>query len=226
MNAIHSDEIEEEPVVSERDPHEESRPAAGAPEPGRRAFLGATTGLAMAGGLAASYGTFAAMAGSFLYPANTGATSWQFVAAVASFADGESLSFKTPLGERVAIARRGATGTVADFVALSSTCPHLGCQVHWEPQNSRFFCPCHNGAFDPSGKAIAGPPFEANQSLPQFPLRVVEGLLYIGVPTDRVAPPERPGMALEGGAPTGPGHDPCLFQAFPRSGAGGGGEEA
>lgn len=204
--------------MTESHPHGESA-STGTNETGRRTFLGATSAVAMAGGLAASYGTFAAMAGRFLYPASADATAWQFVAAVADIADGASLTFRTPHGERVAIARRGGTGTVADFVALSSTCPHLGCQVHWEPQNSRFFCPCHNGAFDPSGRAIAGPPFEAKQSLPQFPLRVEAGLLYIAIPTDRVAPPDRPGVALESGAPAGPGHDPCLFQPFRPGGA-------
>ena len=152
----------------------------------RRVFLRSVSALAMAGGLAASYGTFAAMAGRFLFPASKGDLSWQFVAPVASFADGSALDFRTPLGERVAIARRGG-----EFLALSSTCPHLGCQVHWEPQNARFFCPCHNGAFDSSGKAIAGPPFEAGQSLSQFPLRISEGLLYIGIRTDGVPAPAK-----------------------------------
>ena len=185
-----------------------SRPEAS----GRRAFIGTASVVAMGGGLVASYGTFAAMAGRFLYPANTAAASWQFVADVAGFPDGGSIAFRTPFGERVAIARRGRTGSADDFVALSSTCPHLGCQVHWEPQNNRFFCPCHNGAFDPSGRSIAGPPFEAGQSLPRFPLRVEQGILYIQVPTDRVTRATGPGVvgALDDDAPRGPGHDPCL----------------
>ncbi len=71
-------------------------------------------------------------------------------------------------------------------MALSSTCPHLGCKVHWEAPENRFFCPCHNGAFDPSGRAIAGPPAEAGQSLGRYPLRIEGGLLYIEVPTERL----------------------------------------
>jgi Rieske Fe-S protein len=212
--------------MSDRPESSEKDAVASTPEekgPSRRTFLSATSAVAMTGGLAAGYGTFAAMAGRFLYPARSGSASWQFVASVADFADGASLDFRTPDGERVAIARRGTSGTVDDFVALSSTCPHLGCQVHWEPQNNRFFCPCHNGAFDPSGQATAGPPFEANQSLPRFPLRIEAGLLYISVPTDRVTSPTRPGTALSGEGPEGPGHDPCLFQRF---GGGASGEPA
>jgi cytochrome b6-f complex iron-sulfur subunit len=109
-----------------------------------------------------------------------------------------------PTGERITLARRGAGGSAEDFVALSSTCPHLGCQVHWEPQNERFFCPCHNGAFDPQGHAIAGPPFEAGQSLPRYPLEVRDGLLFIEVPVE--------GLTTARAEPCPPGHDPCLFE--------------
>ena len=80
-----------------------------------------------------------------------------------------------------------ADGDTADaFVALSSICPHLGCQVHWEPQNDRFFCPCHNGAFDASGKPTEGPPATAGQELTRFPLQVMNGLLFIQVPMQSV----------------------------------------
>ena len=95
---------------------------------------------------------------------------------------GESLEFEAPTGVKIVIARRGTDGTVDDFVALSSTCPHLGCRVHWEPHNNRFFCPCHNGVFDPQGKAVEGPPAAAGQDLPEYPLRVESGLLFIEAP--------------------------------------------
>ncbi|MFO0980311.1 MAG: ubiquinol-cytochrome c reductase iron-sulfur subunit [Planctomycetota bacterium] len=155
--------------------------------PDRRTFVASAASLAMAGGLVASYGTFALMAGRFLYPARPTATAWRYVADVASFRPGASLSFKTPGGASVAIARQGSAGLASDFIALSSTCPHLGCQVHWEAQNNRFFCPCHNGTFDPSGKAPGGPPGEAGQSLLRYPVKVDGGLLYILVPTTIVA---------------------------------------
>lgn len=152
---------------------------------GRRGFLSRTTSVAMVGGLAASYGTFGAIAARYLYPPRPGETGWIFVTDVAGMQVGESRAFRTPTGAMAAIARRAAAGTADDFIALSSTCPHLGCQVHWEGQANRFFCPCHNGAFDPTGKAIAGPPAEAGQSLPRYPLRIEQGLLYIEVPLER-----------------------------------------
>ena len=105
-----------------------------------------------------------------------------FDADLASVKPGDAIRYRTPAGSPVAIARRGTSGTRNDFVALSSTCPHLGCQVHWEAKDNRFFCPCHNGAFDPDGKAVAGPPKEAGQFLSRYPLKVEKGLLFIEVP--------------------------------------------
>jgi Rieske Fe-S protein len=150
----------------------------------RRSFLSRIVGVAMAGGLIAAYGTLAAIMARFLYPARPTRKSWMFVADVGSLSQGESLVYHTPAGAPVNITRLERTGAAGDFIALSSTCPHLGCQVHWEVQNDRFFCPCHNGTFDPSGKATAGPPAEAGQSLPRFALKVEQNLLYIEVPTE------------------------------------------
>ncbi len=127
------------------------------------------------------YGACSAMAARFLYPARRREKRWQFLACEREVEPGSSLAYRAPSGEAIAVARRGASGAAEDFVALSSTCPHLGCQVHWEPQNERFFCPCHNGAFDPEGRAIAGPPFEAGQSLARYPLKIEGGLVFIEV---------------------------------------------
>jgi Rieske Fe-S protein len=208
---------------------------ANGPECDRRSFLSGST-LLMAGGLAAGYGTFFAMAGRYLYPSSRN-KAWLFVANASSFTLGESRPFVSPTGVAVTITcqskkpeavkpeavnpeaakaqaqsasddstSKGVStalagidelsnsgfvpgfvpGFVADFVALSSICPHLGCRVHWESHNERFFCPCHNGAFDSSGKAIAGPPKTANQTLPEYPLKVVDGSLYIEMSIESV----------------------------------------
>lgn len=157
----------------------------------RREFLSGSS-LAMGAGLVAGYGTLAVMAGRYLYlyPAGAKTKAWVFVAEVARIPKGESLEFEAPTGVKIVIARHKENGDAADFVALSSTCPHLGCQVHWEPQNNRFFCPCHNGVFNPEGKAIEGPPAAASQSLAEYPLRVESGLLFIEVPVVGLIGPE------------------------------------
>jgi Rieske Fe-S protein len=46
----------------------------------------------------------------------------------------------------------------ADITVLSSLCPHLGCPVNWQPDQAQFFCPCHGGVFDATGRPVAGPP--------------------------------------------------------------------
>jgi len=160
-------------------------PAADTNEtPDRRTFLSNASGVAMAGGLIAGYGTLAVMAGRFLYPSEGRKLAWAFVAEASRMKSGDSLRYETPAGQIVTVTRRAEAGSADDFLALSSTCPHLGCKVHWEAQNNRFFCPCHNGAFDPSGKATAGPPAEAGQSLAHFPLKVENGLLFMEVPVE------------------------------------------
>lgn len=157
----------------ERDPRE------------RRRFVTAST-LVMAGGLAAAYGTFAVMLGKFVYPAARGNRGWLFVCTVEQLASGEAMDFVTPAGAKIVVTRLGNGVEAQDFLALSSVCPHLGCRVHWEANNDRFFCPCHNGAFDKSGKATAGPPHAAGQSLLQFPLKVENGLLFVEAPLTSV----------------------------------------
>ncbi len=42
--------------------------------------------------------------------------------------------------------------------ALSATCTHLGCQVRWDADATKFRCPCHGGVFDVQGNVVAGPP--------------------------------------------------------------------
>ena len=164
----------------------------------------------MAAGLVGGYGGFVAIAGRYLYPARTGEVLWQFVTATDAIEVGQALRYQGPSGETINITRRAREGTADDFIALSSTCPHLGCQVRWEAQNNRFFCPCHNGVFDPTGKATAGPPGEAGQSLPRYDLKVENGILHIAVPPPRFTASAEPGVIPDDDGPCGPGHDPCL----------------
>jgi len=144
----------------------------------------------MAGGIVAGYGTFMAMAGRYIFPSEL-ETPWLFVAEANSIRPGDSLAFESPTGAKIAIARRAANAVerpaeTDEFIALSSVCPHLGCRVHWESLNQRFFCPCHNGVFDPQGKAISGPPHAAGQELSRYPIKVERGLLYIALSIESV----------------------------------------
>lgn len=141
----------------------------------------------MLGGLVGGYGMFASLAARFLFPAGPAAKEWMFVAEVSAISPGAAFDFRSPAGHIISIARLGEKAAAESFVALSRVCPHLGCRVHWESVNNRFFCPCHNGAFDAEGNATEGPPKDAGQVLARYPVKVEQGLLYIEVPLATLA---------------------------------------
>lgn len=192
-----------------------SEPAEVPPPPGQEGAEPVELGtplsnLAMIGGLAAGYGVFGYMALRFLYPKESKTVAWQFVCETKAIPPGGARLYQTPAGQRVNVARIAGGDTAEAFIALSSTCPHLGCKVHWEPQKDRFFCPCHNGTFDKTGKGTGGPPGDAGQSLPRYPIKVEKGLIYIQVETAVLAERSAAGLVEELPRPEGSGHDPCL----------------
>jgi hypothetical protein len=44
-----------------------------------------------------------------------------------------------------------------NITKLSPVCSHLGCLVHWNSQEDRWTCKCHQSHFKPRGKLISGP---------------------------------------------------------------------
>lgn len=209
----------QQPETSQPEEHQDTAQESSeseAPEsPERREFLTSAAGLAMTGGLVAGYGSLGYIAGRYLWPAKPEEQAWVFVTDLKSMKVGDSMNYRTPTGVPVSVTRKGEQGDEKDFVALSSTCPHLGCRVHWEAQNDRYFCPCHNGVFDANGVGTGGPPAEAKQNLAHYPLKVMKGLLYIQVPTETLMGHE-PKLQPEGPVkkacrlPKKPGHDPVL----------------
>lgn len=46
-----------------------------------------------------------------------------------------------------------------NWSAFNAVCTHLGCTVKYEPEQSRIFCACHGGTYDPNtGANVGGPP--------------------------------------------------------------------
>jgi cytochrome b6-f complex iron-sulfur subunit len=62
------------------------------------------------------------------------------------------------------------------LVALNPTCPHAGCKVDWQKDNSKFVCPCHGSKFDPSGKVIRGP---AARNLTGYPAKAEDQSILV-----------------------------------------------
>lgn len=41
--------------------------------------------------------------------------------------------------------------------AVTARCPHLGCQLEWNPDTLSWECPCHGSRFDLDGRLLDGP---------------------------------------------------------------------
>ena len=52
--------------------------------------------------------------------------------------------------------------------AVDIRCPHLGCQLEWNPDEQSWDCPCHGSRFDRYGRLISGPA-QKDISLKQAP---------------------------------------------------------
>ncbi|MGH9452231.1 MAG: ubiquinol-cytochrome c reductase iron-sulfur subunit [Terriglobia bacterium] len=65
--------------------------------------------------------------------------------------------------EKVVYVTKGPDGKVE---VLTAVCPHLGCEVAWQPGADHFHCPCHGGTFAPDGAYISGPPPRGMDTLP------------------------------------------------------------
>ena len=44
-----------------------------------------------------------------------------------------------------------------NIFSVHLSCPHLGCQVEWNPDERSWDCPCHGSRFDHRGNLISGP---------------------------------------------------------------------
>ena len=64
------------------------------------------------------------------------------------------------------------------YKVLSAICTHLGCKIKWEGHRDRFYCPCHQGIFSPSGDVVSGPPPEP---LEEFKVEIDKNLVYMWI---------------------------------------------
>ncbi len=151
--------------------------------PARRGILAT---ILMGLGLVAGYGLGAVHFFQYLVPLRRGDNRREmFIGTLKSFPVGESVTVKDLRGQEIAVTRIPDTGGNPEdsFKALSSTCPHLGCKVHWSSSDQQFICPCHMGIFDKDGIAVSGPPAKENKNLATYQVKVSpdNGWVYVMV---------------------------------------------
>ncbi|MBI5762514.1 MAG: Rieske 2Fe-2S domain-containing protein [Planctomycetes bacterium] len=140
----------------------------------------------MVTGLIAGYGAGALHFFRYLVPLHReGRRREMFIGTLGTFDVGTTRTVRDPRGQEIIIARvaDNPDQRVADFRALSTKCPHLGCKIHWESGKDRFRCPCHEGIFDKQGKAVSGPPAAEGKNLTEYQVHVNKntGNVYVMV---------------------------------------------
>ncbi len=116
----------------------------------RRQFLNGLLG----GWLAALFGSFLYPVIKFVFPPYREPD--QVILPLADYKDIPQNSVKTfPWGSKPGLLKKNDDGSLWAFVAI---CTHLDCNVTYLSEKRRFFCACHDGWYDESGKNIGGPP--------------------------------------------------------------------
>lgn len=116
-------------------------------------------------------GGVGAAAWATLQSANAGEP--QPIVALADVPEGTEHLFKYPTDDDPAILVHLPGG---DLRAFTQKCTHLGCVVFWQSDEHRLYCPCHEGAFEPTtGEPIAGPP---DRPLSRIDLEVRDGTIW------------------------------------------------
>jgi cytochrome b6-f complex iron-sulfur subunit len=64
------------------------------------------------------------------------------------------------------------------FLALSSTCSHLGCTVPWNEKDRTFPCPCHASVFNMTGQVLSPP---APRALDLHPVVIEGGVVKVDI---------------------------------------------
>jgi len=62
-------------------------------------------------------------------------------------------------------------------VAFGPRCTHLGCAHHWDDNQAKFVCPCHNSLFSRNGAVLAGP---APRPLDRYAVKIEGNKLLLG----------------------------------------------
>ncbi|MGH9326104.1 MAG: ubiquinol-cytochrome c reductase iron-sulfur subunit [Terriglobia bacterium] len=160
-------------MISERNAEVPSSPPLPPEAPERRQFLGWLLG---AGALVVGVLLCVPLVRLVLYPlfAKSGASVWSDLGPLDQY---NSLAspvrrvlkiqyidgWRQTVSQKVVYVTKSPQGKLR---VLTAVCPHMGCEVGWNPQLDEFKCPCHGGTFKPSGQYVSGPPPRGMDGLP------------------------------------------------------------
>ncbi len=108
--------------------------------------------------------SFGALIASVLYPAARYITPPRVAEATASEVEAGEVNDPELREKGFKIIRFGADPVILvkandeKLYAFSATCTHLDCIVGFQKEQNRMWCNCHGGAYDLTGRNVAGPP--------------------------------------------------------------------
>ncbi len=128
----------------------------------------------------------AAVAASMLPPlvAKDAPTTWFFVTTVAKLGN-NAVRFATDtiIGYVIRADKDADAQDRGKIIAMSAACTHMGCIVQWQGAGRKFNCPCHGRKFTEYGKIDSAGPGYYVYPLPRLETKVVDGKIYVKVPT-------------------------------------------
>jgi cytochrome b6-f complex iron-sulfur subunit len=97
----------------------------------------------------------------------SGGVSGEVVGTLADLdANGMVLNENAAVGPALVIRQPGSPDAL---VAVNPICPHAGCKVDWQADQSKYVCPCHGSQFNADGSVAQGP---ATKSLGTYSAKI------------------------------------------------------
>ena len=103
--------------------------------------------------LGVAFGGLSAMGIRFITPGRKESEQRVFAINLKDLQVNETRRIRDLKGKELLVVRTGER----EVKAISTVCTHLGCTVYWQKKQNRFYCPCHQGVFDPDGAVVSGP---------------------------------------------------------------------
>ena len=123
-------------------------------------------------------------------------TTWFFVTTVAQLGkNAVRFATDTIVGYVIRADQDADVQDRGKIIAMSAACTHMGCIVQWQGSDRKFNCPCHGRKFTEYGKIDNAGPGYYVYPLPRLETKVVDGKIYVKVPTGHGQQSWNPGNA-------------------------------